>query len=138
MMLSAKLMARFFWDLLSGIINLIFGRLRFTPPVPERDLTGNVAVGAGANAGIGLSMSQRLAAMGATGYMACRNMEKGEGEVRDVPDYVTSTSLSRKQKPDVHIVQLCKSSFASIRGPVEQWSAGRQMDFLYDNTGILG
>lgn len=137
-MSSAPSMARFFWDLLNGFINLLFGRLRFTPPVPERNLTGKVAIVTGANSGIGLSISQRLAAMGATVYMACRNMEKGEGAAREVRDYVTSTSLGRKQKSEVHVVQLDTSSIASVRSLVQQLPTGPKVDFVYHNAGIPG
>jgi NAD(P)-dependent dehydrogenase (short-subunit alcohol dehydrogenase family) len=95
-----------------------------------RDLTGQVIVVTGANAGIGLETSAALAALGATVVMAARDRARGEAAVAEV----------RRRTGSDLVVQgdLDLASFASIRA-FAAWVLDRfdRLDVLVNNAGLI-
>lgn len=102
-------------------------RVKQTP-----DLTGQVIVVTGANAGIGLETAVALAGMGATVVMTARTRSKG--------DVARSEVLARSGAPDERVVlgDLDLASFASIRA-FAAWFLDRfeRLDVLVNNAGLI-
>ncbi|CAN5511778.1 SDR family oxidoreductase [soil metagenome] len=99
---------------------------RTAPP----DLTGQVVVVTGANAGIGLETAVALAELGATLVMTARTRSKGEAALAEV----------RRRSGNQHVVlgDLDLSSFASIRD-FASWFLDRyeRLDVLVNNAGLI-
>lgn len=97
---------------------------------PPPDLTGEVVVVTGANAGLGYETAVALGELGATVVMAVRNRAKGE-EARDA-------ALARVPGADLVVGDLDLASFASIRA-FAAWFLDRfdRLDVLVDNAGLI-
>jgi NAD(P)-dependent dehydrogenase (short-subunit alcohol dehydrogenase family) len=94
------------------------------------DQTGRVAMVTGASSGVGLSVSEALAANGAQVLMACRDPAKAEEARRAV------ASAASDFEPE--IVRLDLADLASVREAVEQ--AGElvdRLDLLINNAGVM-
>jgi NAD(P)-dependent dehydrogenase (short-subunit alcohol dehydrogenase family) len=101
--------------------------------VPRRskpDLTGQVVVVTGANAGIGKETAVALAAMGATVVMTARARTKGEEAAAE--------ARRRSGSEAVELGDLDLSSFASIRA-FAAWFLDRhpRLDVLVANAGLI-
>lgn len=97
-----------------------------TPP----GLTGRLVVITGANSGLGLGLTERLAAAGAEIVMAVRNREKGERAAEGV----------RGRNPDARLRLLdCDlADLASVRAAAQTLlDEGRAVDILINNAGIM-
>lgn len=94
------------------------------------DQTGRTALVTGANSGIGLQATIRLAQAGATVVMACRNPDKAAAALDDV----------RRAAPDATVttVPLDLASLASVRQAAETVRAEHdQLDLLLNNAGVM-
>ncbi len=94
------------------------------------DLSGQVALVTGANAGLGLATSRRLAELGATVYMLARNPDKGH---RALGQVVTQTG-----NQNVHLELADLSSLSDVRALAQRFTqkAGR-LDVLIHNASVL-
>jgi NAD(P)-dependent dehydrogenase (short-subunit alcohol dehydrogenase family) len=93
------------------------------------DLTTKVAVVTGANSGLGLEISTRLAHRGATVVMACRNSSKAEAAANAI----------RRQVPHAHLElrQLDLADLASITAFADGVGAAHaHLDILVNNAGL--
>jgi NAD(P)-dependent dehydrogenase (short-subunit alcohol dehydrogenase family) len=94
------------------------------------DLSGKLAVVTGANSGLGLGLTTRLAAAGADVIMAIRNRAKGEAAVEQIRELVPDAKLTIKS--------LDLSSLASVKALGEELTAeGRPIDILINNAGVM-
>ena len=98
----------------------------------REDLTGQVIIVTGANAGIGLETSVALAAMGATVVMTARSRAKGEA----ARDEVLARTGAAPEK--VVLGDLDLASFTSIRA-FAAWfiETFDQLDVLVNNAGLI-
>lgn len=97
-----------------------------TPP----DLTGRLVVITGANSGLGLGLTERLAAAGAEVVMVVRNREKGERAADGV----------RGRNPDARLRLLdCDlADLGSVRAAAQLLlDEERAVDILINNAGIM-
>jgi len=99
---------------------------QFTVP----DQRGRLAVVTGANSGIGLEVTRRLAGAGAEVVLAVRNVEKGrqakEGILAELPDATLTVEA------------LDLSDLASIAAFADRLKQqGRPIDLLVNNAGIM-
>jgi len=93
----------------------------------ELNLTGEVYIVTGANAGIGFAASKQLSQAGATVVMACRNPERGAAALKHV------IAESGSSQVELGIVDL--SSLASIRTFVSNFEAKHgQLHGLINNA----
>lgn len=94
------------------------------------DLTGQVVVVTGANAGIGKETAVELAAMGATVVLACRDAGRGSAALEEV--------RRRSGSEQVVLGTLDLASFASIRA-FAGWflSTYDRLDVLVANAGLI-
>jgi protochlorophyllide reductase len=93
------------------------------------DLTDKVAVVTGANSGLGLEISTRLADHGATVVMACRNSSKAEAAANAI----------RRQVPhaDLEVGRLDLADLASITAFADGFGADHdRLDILVNNAGL--
>jgi NAD(P)-dependent dehydrogenase (short-subunit alcohol dehydrogenase family) len=99
-------------------------------PVPTPDLTGQVVVVTGANAGIGLETAAALAGMGATAVMTARDPGRGQAALEEV--------RRRTGSDRVVLGQLDLASFASIRA-FAAWLLDEfdRLDVLVANAGLI-
>jgi NAD(P)-dependent dehydrogenase (short-subunit alcohol dehydrogenase family) len=94
----------------------------------DRDLAGKVIVVTGANSGIGLEASVKLAARGADLVMVARSRERGEAALADV--------RARSGSDRVTLMLCDMSSQASIRAFAAEFRAGHdRLDVLVNNAG---
>jgi NAD(P)-dependent dehydrogenase (short-subunit alcohol dehydrogenase family) len=94
------------------------------------DLTGRRAIITGANSGLGLELSRRLAKAGAEVTLAIRNRAKGEAAIADI----------RSEMPDarLEIRLLDLASLASVAEFADaEVTAGRKLDILINNAGVM-
>ena len=122
-----------FDDLLDTTIFFSFTRLghaarRRRWPTAERDMSGQVCLVTGANAGLGYEVAHGLAQRGAVVHMLCRNRERG----------LSAQQAIRQESgnDDVHLHLVDLSDQASIRAFAAEWAA-RQIDVLVNNAGVL-
>ena len=103
---------------------------RWTEDLDALDLRGRVVVVTGANSGIGLAASRRLASIGARVVMVCRDPVRGE-EARRL-----AAARARHDPPILEIADL--SSLSAVRGLASR-VAGRfdRLDVLANNAGVL-
>lgn len=94
------------------------------------DLSGRLAVVTGANSGLGLEMTRRLAAAGAEVILAVRNQQKGDAAIADVVASVPGATVSQR-----------RLDLASLRSVHEAASTlldeGRPIDILVNNAGVM-
>ena len=94
------------------------------------DLRGRFAVVTGANSGLGLGLTKRLAAAGADVVMAIRDRAKGERAVAEIRREIPHAKLT--------VRQLDLSSLESVATLGEQLTAeGRPIDILVNNAGVM-
>lgn len=122
----------FYTSLVKSLCSLAFARL-YTPQQPStRDLSGQIAIVTGANSGIGLSIAVQLAKQGATVYLACRNLQRGEKAVDEVV-----ARVGEKSKERIFCWQLDTSDLNSVRSFSTRWAKeGKKIDMLVHNAGI--
>ncbi len=101
------------------------------PDAPEApDLTGQVVVVTGANAGIGKETAVALAGMGATMVMTARDPERGAAALAEVRE---RTGSSR-----VELLALDLADFDSIRTCATELLARHdRLDVLVENAGLI-
>jgi NAD(P)-dependent dehydrogenase (short-subunit alcohol dehydrogenase family) len=94
------------------------------------DLTGKRAIVTGANSGLGLELTKRLARAGATVTLAVRSREKGEAAIEEV----------RAVAPDARL-ELRLLDLASLASVAEFADAevvtGRPLHILINNAGVM-
>jgi NAD(P)-dependent dehydrogenase (short-subunit alcohol dehydrogenase family) len=94
------------------------------------DLTGTRAVVTGANSGLGLELTRRLALAGADVVMAVRDEAKGEREVERLRAEIPHARL--------HLRPIDLSSLASVEAFAKATVRdGRPVDLLINNAGIM-
>ncbi len=97
-----------------------------TPP----DLTGRLVVITGANSGLGLGLTERLAAAGAEIVMAVRNREKGERAAEGV--------CGRNPDARLRLLDCDLADLSSVRAAAQTLlDEGRAVDILINNAGIM-
>jgi len=100
------------------------------PDIAVPDLTGKLAVVTGANSGLGLGLTRRLAAAGAEVILAVRNLDKGNAAVADVLAEVPSARLSARELDLASLDSVAALSAALV-------AEGRPIDILINNAGIM-
>ena len=94
------------------------------------DLTGKHAIVTGANSGLGLELTRRLAAAGAEVTLAVRNPERGKAAADGILVTVKDARL------DIQLIDL--SSLASVADfATAQVKAGKPIDILINNAGLM-
>lgn len=94
------------------------------------DQTGKVAIVTGANSGLGLESTKRLAEKGATVVMACRNMKKAERARGDI--------LGEMPQAKLDLMQLDNASLDSVRAFAEAFKDKYdRLDILMNNAGVM-
>ena len=94
------------------------------------DLSGKLAIVTGANSGLGLGLTGRLAAAGAEVVMAVRNLEKGEAARNEV--------LAANPAAQLRLERIDLASLASVAEFADRVTAqGRPVDILLNNAGIM-
>ncbi|WP_066902570.1 SDR family oxidoreductase [Millisia brevis] len=94
------------------------------------DLTGRLAVVTGANSGLGLEMTRRLAGAGAEVILAVRNQQKGEAAIADVTTSVPDATLSLRH--------LDLASLRSVHDTATTLlEEDRPIDILVNNAGVM-
>lgn len=123
----------FYTSLLKSLSTLVFARFYTPQHPPNRDLTGQTAIVTGANSGIGLSIATTLAHQGATVYLACRSLERGNAAVEEVVRRVGDDSKER-----IYCWELDTSDLSSVRQFCEKWGreGRKEIDMLVHNAGI--
>jgi NAD(P)-dependent dehydrogenase (short-subunit alcohol dehydrogenase family) len=122
----------FYTSLLKSLFSLVFARLYISQRPSRRDLTSQIAVITGANSGIGLSIATQLVMQGATVYLACRSLDRGERAVDEIVSKVGEKSVGK-----VHCWKLDTSDLASVRAFCARWTQqGTKIDMLIHNAGI--
>jgi NAD(P)-dependent dehydrogenase (short-subunit alcohol dehydrogenase family) len=84
----------------------------------------------GANTGLGLAVSKKIANMGANTIMLCRNKEKGENAVLEVKKEIPNASVE---------LMICDlSSMKSIQNFIEGFKGKySKLDILYNNAAVM-
>jgi NAD(P)-dependent dehydrogenase (short-subunit alcohol dehydrogenase family) len=84
----------------------------------------------GANTGLGLAVSKKLANMGAHTILLCRNKEKGENTVMEIKNETPNASVE---------LMICDlASMRSIKGFIEKFkSKYSKLDILYNNAAVM-
>ena len=96
--------------------------------IPE--LAGKVIIITGANSGLGLESTKRLAEKGATIVMACRNLSKAEKAKAEV--------LSEQPNTKLDIMALDNASLDSVRAFADAFkSKYDRLDILLNNAGVM-
>lgn len=105
-------------------------RRRFWGADPARDLDGWVVLVTGANSGIGLATSERLARGGATVHMLVRDRERGED---------ARAQLSERTGSDRLELEVCDvSNLASVREFAARFAAEQpELHALVNNAGTM-
>ena len=93
-------------------------------------LLGKNCLITGANTGLGLAVSKKIANMGANTIMLCRNKEKGENAILEI----------KKETPDASVeLMICDlSSMKSIQSFIEEFKGKySKLDLLYNNAAVM-
>jgi NAD(P)-dependent dehydrogenase (short-subunit alcohol dehydrogenase family) len=100
------------------------------PTITVPDLTGKRALVTGANSGLGLGLSERLAAAGAEVILAVRNPAKGQAAVDELRRKLPAARL------DLRAIDLASlESVAALSS--ELVAEGQPLDILINNGGIM-
>jgi dehydrogenase/reductase SDR family member 12 len=99
----------------------------FLPSDLRIDLTGKVALVTGANSGLGLATTRRLAALGAQVWMLCRDEHRGAKALVEVRAEFPAADV-RLARLDVSLLSDVERFAAGFEGPV---------DLLVNNAGVL-
>jgi NAD(P)-dependent dehydrogenase (short-subunit alcohol dehydrogenase family) len=92
-------------------------------------MNGKICLVTGANAGIGKVAARRLAEMGATVVMVCRNREKGEAARKEIQ--------AKSGNANVELMIADLSSQAEIRRLADEFKAKHnRLDVLLNNAGV--
>jgi NAD(P)-dependent dehydrogenase (short-subunit alcohol dehydrogenase family) len=95
----------------------------------ERGMKSNIAIVTGANRGIGKRTASKLASLGYTVVMACRNLQTA----LSARDEIRSASGNT----NVDVLELDLADFASVRGFVRQFGERYEsLNVLVNNAGI--
>lgn len=133
-MAPISLFIAFYSSLAKSLLSLVFARLYTPQNPPSRDLTGQVAIVTGANSGIGLSIATALAKQGATVYLACRNLERGDAAVDEI-----AARVGEKGQRRIFCWQLDIGELESVKSFCGRWRRdGKRIDMLVHNAGIAG
>jgi NAD(P)-dependent dehydrogenase (short-subunit alcohol dehydrogenase family) len=100
------------------------------PDITVPDLSGKLAVITGANSGLGLGLTGRLAQAGAEVILAVRNRAKGEAAIAEVIGAVPGAKLSIRE------FDLTSLGSVTALGAMLN-SEGRPIDILLNNAGIM-
>ncbi|BBB92484.1 MAG TPA: SDR family oxidoreductase [Methylomusa anaerophila] len=84
----------------------------------------------GANAGVGKATAKKLAELGATLILACRNQEKGQDARMEI--------IASTKNANIEVMKLDLASFTSIHAFADEFN-GRyeKLDVLINNAGIM-
>lgn len=94
------------------------------------DLTGKLAVVTGANSGIGLGITKRLSASGATVIMAIRNLAKGEQALKEIAATIPDVRL--------RLEELDLASLESVNAFGQRLNQqGQAIHYLFNNAGVM-
>ncbi|KAL6704069.1 hypothetical protein ACN47E_008833 [Coniothyrium glycines] len=131
-MAPLSLYASFYSSLIKSLLSLVFARL-YAPQRPIlRDLSGQIAIVTGSNSGLGLSIATSLSKQGATVYLACRNIDKGQAAIKEIVKTAGEKSADR-----LFCWKLDTSDSDSVRAFCEKWQQDRRpIDMLVHNAGI--
>ena len=126
------LVVRLVWDITISTAIIFLGGLLPRTGVPSTDLSGRSCVVTGANSGIGYELALQLAKRGATVYLACRSISKGQQAASEIIDAVPDSQNC------VHVLELDTSSLQSVRKFAAGWTSGgdSHIDVLIHNAGI--
>mmetsp|Transcript_76103 Transcript_76103/g.126836 ORF Transcript_76103/g.126836 Transcript_76103/m.126836 type:complete len:343 (-) Transcript_76103:90-1118(-) len=122
-----------------GGATLFAGKLYFNGGVctAAPDLRGRTAIVSGANTGLGKETAHRLAELGATVIMACRDKVKGEETRQHILKSLGTPS-------DLHVWELDLANLESVDRFLERWNTqqaglggGPKLDLLIANAGIM-
>lgn len=114
------------------LILLKLGKKYFNGPMCsiQKDLTGQVVIITGANAGIGKETARALARMGATTILACRDEKK---TVQVVEELKTQTKNS-----NIEFIRLDLSDLKSIQQFAKEFKAKySKLNILINNAGVM-
>jgi NAD(P)-dependent dehydrogenase (short-subunit alcohol dehydrogenase family) len=100
------------------------------PDITVPDLSGKLVLVTGANSGLGLGLTERLASAGAEVLLAVRNREKGEAAIAGI---LAGTPSARLGLRAVDLSSL--SSIAELSA--ELLTEGRPIDILINNAGVM-
>jgi NAD(P)-dependent dehydrogenase (short-subunit alcohol dehydrogenase family) len=101
-----------------------------TADITVPDLTGKLAVVTGANSGLGLGLTGRLAKAGADVILAVRNRTKGKDAIERLTAEIPGAKFG------LHDLDLSSLDSVAVLG--EQLNAdGRPIDILLNNAGIM-
>ncbi len=98
-------------------------RASFADPELRVDLNGRRMLVTGANSGLGFATTRALAERGATVYILCRSLERGEAAKAELSG-------------DVHLERLDVSDLGDVRRFAESFGPDR-VDVLIHNAGVL-
>lgn len=99
-------------------------------PADIPDLTGRTVLVTGANSGLGLESTRRLAQRGAHVIMACRSREKGQAAMDSI--------RARDSGVDLNLMQLDLSDLSSIRDLAQRINDHYpKLDILLNNAGVM-
>ncbi|KAH7084348.1 hypothetical protein FB567DRAFT_472760 [Paraphoma chrysanthemicola] len=130
----------FYSSLIRSLATLVFARLYTPQPHPTRNLTNQTAIVTGANSGIGLAIATQLARQGATVYLACRSISRGEKAIDSIVAEL-SKHHGEKVRNRLHCWELDTSSLPSVRAFCSKWKtqgpgSNTKIDILIHNAGI--
>lgn len=121
--------------------SLVGARAHSTPPPPpppprrrpedmSSDLSGQVHVITGANAGLGYAAAKGLASRKAEVHMLCRSAERGRAAVASI--------IEATGNPAVHLHVVDVSDTSAVKAFASTWlSSGRPITSLVNNAGVL-
>ncbi|KAH5975744.1 hypothetical protein HBI85_019900 [Parastagonospora nodorum] len=131
-MAPLSLYASFYSSLFKSLGALVFAKLYTPQPVSKRDLSGQIAIVTGGNSGIGFSIAKQLARQGATVYLACRSLDRGDRAINEITTTIGESCTGR-----LHCWKLDTSDMSSVRAFCDRWAReGSTIDMLVHNAGI--
>jgi len=94
------------------------------------DLKGKKYMVTGANSGLGFCNSKFLAGRGATVYMICRNMERGEKAKEEI--------INETKNENVFMIVCDVSNQNDVRNMVDNFiKSGNELDVVVHNAGVM-